>query len=128
MSDLYQEIILDQLRHPQYQGQLESPDRQVSELNASCGDQLAVAVKFGAADDSPLADLRWQGQGCAISTSTISLLAAKIHHQRLSPPQIMALTDQDLLQLLGLTSINPGRIKCMQLGLRALKKAVSSSP
>lgn len=131
MSDLYQELILEHYKHPHHQGDLQGADRVSQETNASCGDSISVGVFWSAASTgsrgtAPLADLKWQGQGCAISMATMSLLANTILEQHLTPIQIAALTDADLLELLGLEAINPGREKCMQLGLRAVKKTLQN--
>jgi nitrogen fixation NifU-like protein len=122
MSDLYQEIILEELRHPQHQGVLEG-DGVVShhERNASCGDEVTIYLKVE--DHQPLL-LKWQGQGCAISMAATSLLAEKITSQHLTTEQIRLLTLQDLLELLGLEEIAPGRLKCAMLGLKAIQKAL----
>lgn len=118
MSDLYQEIILDQLEHPQHQGVLTGDDV-VSrhELNASCGDEVTVYLR-----PSPI-QLKWQGQGCAISMATMSLLADKINSKNMTSQQIAELTLEDVLDLLGLDEISPGRLKCVMLGLKAVQKA-----
>jgi nitrogen fixation protein NifU and related proteins len=124
MSDLYQEIILDQLEHPQHQGVLEGDDvLSRHELNASCGDEVTVYLKV--ADGQPLL-LKWQGQGCAISMATMSLLADKVSSQRLTRQQVAQLKLEDLLELLGLDEISPGRLKCVMLGLKAIQQALAS--
>lgn len=120
MSDLYQEIILDQLEHPQHQGVLEGNDVLTRyERNASCGDEVTVYLK--PSDAQPIL-LKWQGQGCAISMATMSLLADKINSEKMSQQQIAQLSLEDLLDLLGLEEISPGRLKCVMLGLTAIQK------
>ena len=129
MSDLYQEIILDQLEHPQHQGELEG-EGVVSrhELNASCGDEVTVYVRptkvvssNAPSKTSPI-QIKWQGQGCAISMATMSLLAEKINAGNMTSHQVVQLTLEDLLDLLGLEEISPGRLKCVMLGLKAVQK------
>lgn len=123
MSDLYQEIILDQLEHPQHQGVLEGSDVLTHhERNASCGDEVTVYLKLS--DTQPIL-LKWQGQGCAISMAAMSLLAEAITAQKMNKLQISKLTLADLLDLLGLDEISPGRLKCAMVGLRAVQKAAS---
>ncbi len=129
MSDLYHEVILDQLKHPAHQGQLGHPSVVHSETNASCGDQITIYL---AAPDSATHSsthpstpvFTWQGQGCAISQATMSLLASHVHDRTLTELAILDLNERDLLQLVGLSAINPGRRKCLQLGLRALQTAI----
>lgn len=122
MSDLYQEIILDQLEHPQHKGVLDG-EGVISrhELNASCGDEVTVYLKLA---DGAVTQLKWQGQGCAISMATMSLLAEKITQQKLTKQQVLDLQLEDLLDLLGLEEISPGRLKCVMLGLKAIQRLV----
>lgn len=137
MSDLYQEIILEEIKNPQHQGELIGADvLQRHELNASCGDEVTIYLKIAkklsstpntTPSPTPTSSitLKWQGQGCAISMAAMSLLAEKINSQQLSKKQIQALTLEDLLNLLGLDEIAPGRLKCMMLGLKAVQAALS---
>lgn len=118
-DDLYQEIILEELEHPQYQGVDHDADHIHHELNASCGDEVTVYLRDDASEK-----IKWQGQGCAISMATMSLLSAKINQEKLSKQQILDLEEADLLSLLGLEKISPGRHKCMVLSLKAVQKSL----
>ena len=127
MSDLYQEIILEEMKHPAHQGELVDADVTEAGVNASCGDQVTVYVRQSGQADERISDLTWTGQGCAISMATMSLLARQIHQLQLTARQVADLTDTDLLELLGLTEISPGRVKCMQLGLRTTQRAIEKT-
>jgi len=119
MSDLYQEIILEELKHPRHQGVLDGEGvRSKHGVNASCGDEVTLFVKV-TSQDKPL-KLKWKGIGCAISMVSMSLLADKINSEHLTIPEVRDLSEKDLLELLGLDQISTGRIKCMMLGLRTL--------
>ncbi len=126
MSDLYQEIILEESQHPQHVGNLKGADYHLAGTNASCGDSFQIFVKLGGDPelpkyDRPIEQIKWKGQGCAISTATMSLLSQEIMHNQLTLRDVAKLTKPNLLKLLGLESITPGREKCLMLGLKTLR-------
>jgi nitrogen fixation NifU-like protein len=122
MNDLYQEIILEEARHPQHYGELETPDVVVHERNASCGDEVTVYLKFDKSDEK-IIDLKWQGHGCIISQAAMSALSGKVVTEGLTLDQVNQLTKPQIEELLGIDDISPGRLKCLLLGLQALKSA-----
>lgn len=122
MSDLYQEIILEELKQLRHQGTLTGEHvHSHHERNASCGDEVTVYLQLANKNNEQVL-LKWQGQGCAISMVSMSLLAEKIQSEQLNPTQITKLQLADILVLLGLDEIAPGRLKCVLLGLTAVQK------
>ena len=74
MSDLralYQEVILDHTKKPRNFRALEGPARHAEGYNPLCGDRVTIYVKL---EDDRISDISFQGSGCAISTSSASLL------------------------------------------------------
>src|SRR5258708_25129091 len=71
LNDLYRDVILDHNRRPRNFGALESADASVEGFNPMCGDRLTVRLKM---DDDKISDIRFEGQGCAISTASASLM------------------------------------------------------
>ncbi len=121
--DLYQEAILDELRHPQNKGELPDADVTIHETNASCGDDVTVLIKFDSTGEK-IANLKWHGQGCAISQAAMSFLSEKIKGMSLN--EIKAIQQADVESLLGLEEpIAYGRMKCLLLGLHAVHKALA---
>jgi nitrogen fixation NifU-like protein len=121
--DLYQEIILDHFRHPRNQGKLSASGRvlKCTEANVGCGDEFSVSLQLDEVSEKIL-DIKWVGQGCAISTASMSLLSEYVIGK--SVEEVKALDKQLLLELLNLEEINPGREKCMLLGLNAVKRSL----
>lgn len=120
--DLYQEAILDELKQPQHKSVLADADVQVHETNASCGDEVTVFLKLSP-DKKTITELTWQGNGCAISQATMSLLAAELQGKAVA--EVLSLQQADLEALLGLEQpIAYGRVKCLMLGLRAVQRAL----
>jgi len=120
MDDLYQEIIIEEYRHPQHYGALEAPDLTLTERNSSCGDEMQITLKFDA--DKNILDLKWRGEGCVISKATMSLLSDKILREHTTLQDIKKFQQSDLEELLGIHQISVGREKCLLLGLTALQK------
>jgi len=75
LNDLYRDVILDHNRHPRNFGALEPADVSVDGFNPLCGDRLTVRLKMAA---DAISDIRFEGQGCAISTASASLMTEAV--------------------------------------------------
>ncbi len=76
LEDLYREIILDHYRSPRNRGELPVPPaHRVEGFNPLCGDEVVVYLEV---NDGTLTDLRMAGQGCSISQSSASMMAATV--------------------------------------------------
>ncbi len=76
LEDLYREIILDHYRSPRNRGELPVPPaHRVEGFNPLCGDEVVVYLEV---NDGTLTDLRIAGQGCSISQSSASMMAATV--------------------------------------------------
>jgi nitrogen fixation NifU-like protein len=122
-QDLYQEIIIDLYQHPHHKGQVENPDVTFHERNSSCGDEVTVTLKIDTTQQK-ITELKWSGDGCAISMATIDLLAEKINAELLTFEDIKKITKKNLEEMLGIEEIAYGREKCLLLGLETVQKAV----
>ncbi|MEI8344679.1 MAG: SUF system NifU family Fe-S cluster assembly protein [Candidatus Omnitrophota bacterium] len=76
LSELYQEIILDHNRHPRNFKALESADRSIHGVNPLCGDDYHLDLKWG--PDGKIAAVGFQGQGCAISKASASMMTQAV--------------------------------------------------
>ncbi len=122
-QDLYQAVILEELQHPQNKRELSDAAVSVHETNSSCGDDVTVFLKFDATGER-VSEVGWQGSGCAISQAAMSLLSEKITGMLVS--EIGSLGQADLESMLGLQQpIAYGRVKCLLIGLQAVKKALN---
>ena len=119
MSDLYREVILEEVANPQNQGRIDDATHAHQEQNASCGDSASVEVTV---ENGVITKIGWQGTGCAISMAGVSLLTEEVKNKTVLEVQKMGETD--MLKLLGLTEINPGRRKCLMLGLKLVQQAI----
>lgn len=71
-DDLYQEIILDHSRHPRNKENLDFISDDLVFENPTCGDSVKVAVDVN--NEGMVSRVRFDGDGCAISTSSASMM------------------------------------------------------
>lgn len=115
--DVYREIILEHYKHPLHRGKVGRADYSADAINPSCGDVLHV--EFQLAADGTIEDVKFSGQGCAISQASADLMAEKIIGK--TKEELAQLTSSDVYEMLG-GPVNPGREKCATLVLRAMKQ------
>ncbi|MDQ5950873.1 MAG: nitrogen fixation protein NifU [Patescibacteria group bacterium] len=117
MSDLYQQVLLEELANPQNKKVMEDADVSSHAVNASCGDDMTVFLKL---NGNVITEVSWVGSGCAISQATMSLLSEEVKGKTVA--DVHTISQRDLEQLIGLEEkISVGRIKCLMLGLGAVK-------
>lgn len=70
---LLREIIMDHYDHPRNRGLVDDESYQKVNMNSeTCIDDLDIQVKF---DGDKIADLRYDGEACAICTSSTSIMS-----------------------------------------------------
>jgi nitrogen fixation NifU-like protein len=136
LTDLYQEVILDHNRRPRNFRAIDGASRQQEGYNPLCGDRLTLYV---ALEGDRIADVAFQGSGCAISKASASLMTEalkgktvaearelfeKFHDMVTSSPDTAA-ADLGKLSVLSGVREYPTRVKCASLAWHTLKAAVS---
>src|SRR6201997_5283126 len=71
LRELYQDIILDHGRHPRNFRAIEQPTHFAQGHSPLCGDRVTVSLWV---DGDRIADVSFEGRGCAISTAAASLM------------------------------------------------------
>lgn len=120
MSSIYKEEILDHYKYPHNLGVMINPTLKAKEENLSCGDSVAIFLKI---EKSRIKDVKFQGKGCVISQAAASILTDHIKDKSIKNVQKTSL--KDLMELLKI-DLSPTRMKCAELSLVALKKALQS--
>ena len=135
LNDLYQQVILDHSRRPRNFGPMEGEATRVHGDNPSCGDEIHLAVKFG--PDGGIEDVKFTGQGCAISQASASLMTIKLKGKSRDEVMEMLRAFHDLVtadtseapKALGDLRVMQGvrkfpqRVKCAMLAWRAVQQA-----
>jgi nitrogen fixation NifU-like protein len=114
---LYRDYILDHYKNPRNFGTLEPHDLGWHDHNPLCGDELGVHVVV---EDGRVADLRFHGQGCAISQAAASIVSEELIGKRVE--ELPELSADWLIDLLGI-DISPTRRKCALLSLKVMRGA-----
>ena len=118
MDELYRDQILEHYKRPRNFGRLSEFDLEFEDSNPFCGDEQHVFIKLD--DDDRVAEVAFEGQGCAISTAATSLLTDELIGK--SRQELLALPKDFVLDLLGI-EISATRLKCALLGLKVVKGA-----
>ncbi len=75
LKDLYRDVIVDHNRNPRNFRPMPDADRHAEGFNPLCGDRLTLFVRL---DGDRIADVSFQGSGCAISVASASLLTESV--------------------------------------------------
>jgi nitrogen fixation protein NifU and related proteins len=136
IRDLYRDVILDHNRSPRNFGRLEPADAAAVGHNPLCGDALSLTLRL---DGDRLSELRFNGQGCAISVASASLMSEAVTGKTRSEiealyQEIHALLTEAAYQpalplgkLMALGGVRefPARVKCASLCWHTLRAALN---
>jgi nitrogen fixation protein NifU and related proteins len=118
MDELYRDQILEHYKRPHNFGAIESPDLEYEDTNPFCGDEQHVTIRLD--ENDRVAEVLFEGKGCAISTAATSLLTDELVGK--SRQELLLLPKDFVLDLLGI-EISATRMKCAMLGLKIVKSA-----
>ncbi|CAM4203313.1 MULTISPECIES: Fe-S cluster assembly sulfur transfer protein SufU [Corynebacterium] len=77
LESMYQEVILDHYKNPQYAGLREPYEAEVHHVNPSCGDELTLRVHLSE-DGKTVEDVSYDAAGCSISQASTSVMAEEL--------------------------------------------------
>ena len=142
LEDLYQDMIMEHNRKPRNFRLLDGADRSADGFNPFCGDTISIYL---ALDGDQVADIGFQGSGCAISRASASMLTESVmgksitkaeqifdaFHEMLTRGPVNEAEheqdDDDTLGDLGMlsgVSAFPTRVKCATLSWNTLRAAL----
>jgi nitrogen fixation NifU-like protein len=140
LRELYQEVILDHSRHPRHFGALADANHVDEGYNPLCGDRVKVYLAVDAADR--IADVSFEGKGCAISQASASLMTDLIKGRTVAEAEKLmegflhlvkgedadeiAANDREHLDVMAGVSAFPMRVKCATLAWHTMKSALES--
>jgi nitrogen fixation NifU-like protein len=139
VSELYQSVILDHNKTPRNYGRIEGPAATHAQgHNPLCGDQVTVWLEF---EGDIVKDVRFEGQGCAISRASASLMTMAVKGRSRSEVEKLFADFHGLvtgessaatqalparLQVFANVAQFPVRVKCASLAWHTMKKAMES--
>ncbi|MAE69861.1 MAG: SUF system NifU family Fe-S cluster assembly protein [Gemmatimonadetes bacterium] len=135
LRDLYQQMILDHYRRPRNRGEMDDCTFSADGFNPLCGDRITVFVKM---EEDKIADIRFVGDGCAISMASASMMTEAIKGKEEQEAEALfesfhalvagdGLADEaevGKLQVFGGVRDYPLRVKCATLTWHTLRAAL----
>jgi len=118
LEDLYQEVILDHGRNPRNFRIIDGASADAEGLNPLCGDHYHVYLKL---EGDRIADLSFQGAGCAISKASASLMTSALRGKTIAEAE-------DLFQRFHKMVVDGDRSQAENLGKLAVLKGVCDFP
>lgn len=116
--DLYRENVLDHYKNPRNFGNMEKPSSSYKDSNPLCGDEVEFQLKI---EGGKIKDVKYHGQGCAISQASASMLSEKLIGMELE--KAMKLSKDEIQEWIG-TQLTASRLKCALLPLAVAKAAI----
>lgn len=139
MRDLYQETILDHNKKPRNFRAMENATRKLEGFNPLCGDRLTIYLHIVS---DRIEDISFEGNGCAISKSSASLMTTAIKGKTLAEAETLfnqfhAMVTTPLNQTPDIAQLGklavfsgvrefPARIKCAILPWHTLHAAIEN--
>jgi nitrogen fixation NifU-like protein len=138
LRELYQSVILDHYKKPRNFGRPPGADREAEGVNPLCGDHVHVYAKLA---DDRVAEVGFDGSGCAISTASASLMTQAVRGRTTAEVgELFArfvelvtgrgdVDPESLGKLAVLAGVRefPARVKCATLAWHALRSALDGS-
>lgn len=139
LRELYQDVILDHSRHPRHFGVLDGATHRAEGYNPLCGDRVKIYLVLDGA--GRIADIRFEGKGCAISQASASLMTDMLTGRTVAEAETLmggflhmvkgeadigelSADDRERLEVMAGVSAFPMRVKCATLAWHTMKSAL----
>ena len=140
LKELYQELILEHGKNPRNLGKTENFNKNAKGNNPLCGDNLKLT--FFINNEDVIEDIKFTGEGCAISLASASLMTEKLKGKKIDTAEeifsdftnlvsgtsedLKVLNEEDSLYALKGVGGFPMRVKCATMAWHAFKSALKS--
>ena len=144
LNELYQEIILDHGKNPRNKGKCANYSHDAKAHNPLCGDKVHIYLKLD--KEKKIADLSFEGEGCAISLASASILTDTLKGKELSFTKkvsedflnmvknktkitLNSLTEDQITTITSLSGVQefPMRVKCATMVWHTFISAVAKN-
>ena len=144
LKELYQEIILDHAKNPRNKGKCENFNHDAKAHNPLCGDKVHIYLNLD--KDKNIKGLSFEGEGCAISLASASILTETLQGKDLfftkkvtedflnmlkkkTKISLNSLTEDQVTTITSLSGVQefPMRIKCATMAWHTLLSAVEKN-
>ena len=144
LKELYQEIILDHGKNPRNLRKAENFNKDAKGHNPLCGDKVHIFLKLN--DNKKVEDISFEGQGCAISMASASIMTDLLKGKEEREVQEIVndflemikekdeiktnlLKEDEKTKLMCLSGVKqyPMRVKCATLSWHTLTSAIDRS-
>ena len=144
LKELYQEIILDHGKNPRNLRKTDNFNKDAKGHNPLCGDKVHIFLKLN--DNKKLEDISFEGQGCAISMASASIMTDLLKGKAEKEVKEIVtdflemikekdeiktnlLKDDEKTKLMCLSGVKqyPMRVKCATLSWHTLTSAIDKS-
>ena len=142
LESMYQEVILDHYKNPQYAGLRDPYEAEVHHVNPSCGDELTLRVHLSE-DGKTVEDVSYEAKGCSISQASTSVMAEEIKGLPLAEAMEKLGAFEEMITSRGTVEGDPekigdgvafggvakfpARVKCALLGWKAFEAATQEA-
>ena len=140
LGALYEEVILDHNRAPRNWGEIPGATR-VEGRNPLCGDRISLSLRV---DGGVIADVRFTGEGCAISKASASMMTQAIRGKTRAEAEALftrfhelvtgtadggKAPDKSLGSLRAFAGVArfPTRVKCATMAWHAMREGLAMS-
>lgn len=137
LSSLYQEVILDHSKRPRNFHAIDNAEHHANGYNPLCGDKVTIFLHM---EGDRIADISFQGSGCAISTASASILTETLKgktraeaealfeafHKLVTGRHVESAGTPSLGKLAVFSGVSefPVRVKCASLAWHTLRSAL----
>ena len=141
LKELYQEIILDHGKNPRNKGKCDGYTNDAKAHNPLCGDKIHIYLKLD--NEKMIKNLSFEGEGCAISLASASILTELSKGKDLSfikkiiedflnmirnktKITLNSLTEDQITTISSLSGVQkfPMRVKCATMAWHTLLSAI----